>query len=55
LKNDEVVTAGGRVLTITALEKDILSAQKKVYQAIDSISWPDLFYRTDIGHHAIVQ
>ena len=52
LKNGEVVTAGGRVLTVTALEKDILSAQKKVYQAVNSISWPDLFYRTDIGSHA---
>ncbi len=40
---------GGRVLGVTALGSDIKEAQKKAYQAVDKISWPEGFYRRDIG------
>ena len=54
-KNDdgEIVNIGGRVLGVTALGRDVGEAQKKAYSAIEKISWPDGFYRTDIGWRAV--
>ena len=54
-QNGDIVTAGGRVLCVTALGKDVTSAQKNVYQAIKKINWDGMFYRHDIGHHAIAR
>ena len=51
--NGEVVTAGGRVLCVTALGEDIATAQEHAYTAIRNISWQDMYYRTDIGYRAI--
>lgn len=51
--NGQTVTQGGRVLCVTALGDDIADAQRKAYQAVSQINWPDAFYRTDIGHRAI--
>ncbi|MBT3306224.1 MAG: phosphoribosylamine--glycine ligase [Alphaproteobacteria bacterium] len=48
-----VVAAGGRVLGITALGKTIKAAQKRAYEAVDLIDWPDGFCRRDIGWRAI--
>jgi len=42
-------TAGGRVLGVTATDKDLPSAIKKVYSEIDKIDFKDMFYRKDIG------
>lgn len=39
----------GWVMHITAEDKDITRAQKKVYSIIDKIILPGMFYRTDIG------
>jgi len=49
----KVVTAGGRVLGVTALGKDISEARIKAYSAIKKISWDGLHYRTDIGYRAL--
>lgn len=49
LKNGEVVTAGGRVLGVTALGEDMPRALDKAYEAADKISWEGSFYRRDIG------
>lgn len=49
----EVVTAGGRVLCVTALGGDVAEAQRAVYAAVDRISWADVHYRRDIGHRAL--
>jgi phosphoribosylamine--glycine ligase len=48
-----VVTAGGRVLCVTALGKSVSQAQQSAYQAVAKISWDGMFYRKDIGHRAI--
>ena len=45
-----VVTNGGRVLSITALGKDLQEARQKAYQAVKLITWPDCYYRKDIGY-----
>ncbi|MEK9672360.1 MAG: phosphoribosylamine--glycine ligase [Rhodospirillaceae bacterium] len=50
---DRVLATGGRVLGVTALGKDVKEAQKRAYQAVDSIDWPDGFCRRDIGWRAV--
>ncbi len=52
-KNRRTVTAGGRVLGITAIGSDVGKAIEKAYQAIDVIHWPGCYYRRDIGHRAL--
>jgi len=53
LKDGKVVTSGGRVLCATALADTVAEAQAKAYDAINKISWQDMFYRTDIAYRAI--
>ena len=52
LKNKKIVTAGGRVLGITAIGDDLDKAIKKAYDTVAMIKWPGSFYRTDIGAKA---
>ena len=49
LKDGKLVTNGGRVLGVVAKGKTVDDARKKVYAAIDNISWEGMSYRTDIG------
>ena len=49
----EVVTAGGRVLCVTALGDTVRGAQKLAYDAIDKINFDGMQYRKDIGYRAI--
>ena len=53
LKNGDVVTAGGRVLGVTALGKDIKAAQDNAYEAVKKIDFEGMYYRKDIGNKAI--
>ena len=53
LKQKKVVTAGGRVLGVTALGKDLQEAQKKAYEAAGKISFDGAYYRRDIGWRAL--
>ena len=46
------VTAGGRVLDVTALGPDLADARRRAYQAVDAISWPGMQYRRDIAEGA---
>ncbi|MBP9722395.1 MAG: phosphoribosylamine--glycine ligase [Gammaproteobacteria bacterium] len=46
-------TNGGRVLTVTQLADNINNAQDLAYKYIHNISWPSMFYRTDIGAQAV--
>ena len=52
LKNGEVVTAGGRVLGVTALGQDISEAKLKAYQAVKLIRWDGSWCRKDISDKA---
>ena len=45
----EVVTAGGRVLTVVATAPSLLEARNKVYSAVRRIHFTKLHYRTDIA------
>ncbi len=52
-KGRQIVTAGGRVLGVTAIGKDLPDAIAKAYRAVGHISWDGCYYRTDIGHKAL--
>jgi phosphoribosylamine--glycine ligase len=45
----EVVTSGGRVLTVAAKGKDLKEAREKVYKNITRISFAGAYYRRDIA------
>ncbi|NCD09036.1 MAG: phosphoribosylamine--glycine ligase [Negativicutes bacterium] len=49
----EIVTAGGRVLGITAIGKDIRAAKDKAYAAVEHIKFTDAHYRHDIAWRAL--
>ena len=55
LKDGAVVTSGGRVLCVCALGKEVADARRRAYQAVEKISWKDVYYRRDIGHRAIAR
>jgi phosphoribosylamine---glycine ligase len=48
-----ILADGGRVLGVTARDKDIRQAQTRAYAAIDKIDWPGGFCRRDIGWRAL--
>ena len=54
-KDGDVVTNGGRVLCACALGDSVTDAQTKAYEIVNSISWKDVYFRTDIGHRAIAR
>jgi phosphoribosylamine--glycine ligase len=51
--NGMIVTSGGRVLCVCALGDDVSAARDRAYACVDTIHWPDAFFRTDIGHRAL--
>jgi phosphoribosylamine--glycine ligase len=53
-ENGTYRTNGGRVLNITALGKTLREAKDKVYQAIENVSFSGAYYRSDIGHRALI-
>ena len=52
-KEGNIITAGGRVLGITALGDDISTAVENAYIALEKISWKDACYRKDIAHRVL--
>ena len=54
-ENGKLLATGGRVLNVTATGRDVAEAQKRAYQAVDRIRWPDGFCRRDIGWRAIAR
>jgi phosphoribosylamine---glycine ligase len=50
---DRILANGGRVLDVSALGKTVGEAQRRAYQAVDRIVWPDGFCRRDIGFRAV--
>ena len=49
-----LVATGGRVLSVTATGQNVRDAAHKAYGAIDDVDWDGGFFRTDIGHRAIM-
>ena len=50
LKDNKIVTSGGRVLGVTAIGENFSSAIDLVYGAIDFIQFEGIYYRKDIGY-----
>ena len=46
---DKILTAGGRVLNVTAIGKSLEEARTKVYESIKKIHFEGMHYRKDIG------
>lgn len=53
LKEGQVVTAGGRVLSVSAFGEDIKQAQVRAYDIMKKITFKDAYYRKDIANKAI--
>jgi phosphoribosylamine--glycine ligase len=51
----EVLSAGGRVLAVTALGPDVATAQRRAYGAVRRADWGQAHYRTDIGWRAVAR
>jgi phosphoribosylamine--glycine ligase len=50
---ERILVNGGRVLNVTATGGTVAEAQRRAYQAVDRVRWPDGFCRRDIGWQAI--
>lgn len=53
LSGNQIVTAGGRVLGVTAVGKNIREAKDKAYEAVEKISFTGVHYRNDIAWRAL--
>ncbi|GHU22630.1 phosphoribosylamine--glycine ligase [Betaproteobacteria bacterium] len=53
--NDKIVTAGGRVLCVTAIGTTLRSAQDKAYALAQAINFDGKQYRSDIGYRALAR
>lgn len=52
-EGNKLLTAGGRVLNVTATGKDLADARDKAYAAISHIRFDGMQFRTDIGAKAL--
>lgn len=55
IKDGHVVTAGGRVLDVTALGDSIAKAKLNAYRAVKCIRWPGAWCRKDISDKALAK
>ncbi len=53
LKDGRLVTDGGRVLGVTAWDRDLRKALDRVYQVCDKIEFEGCYFRRDIAHRAL--
>jgi len=53
LKDGNLVTAGGRVLAVSAAAPDLKTALDRIYDRMKTISFENMQYRRDIGHRAL--
>jgi phosphoribosylamine--glycine ligase len=53
IKDDKVVTSGGRVLCVTALGDTVKFAQQQAYKVLNEIKFDGEQHRTDIGYRAV--
>lgn len=53
VRGSDIVTAGGRVLTVVGRGDDYAAAIAQAYAAVDRIQFDGLQFRRDIGHRAL--
>ena len=54
LDDGQLVTAGGRVLTIVGMANTPEKAIAKAYEGVQAISFQGMYYRKDIGRKCLV-
>jgi phosphoribosylamine---glycine ligase len=52
-QDGQLVTAGGRVLCVTALGDTVSAAQRRAYEGVAQVDFPGMLFRRDIGHRAL--
>ena len=50
---ENIVTAGGRVLCVTAVAGELSDAIQRAYQGVSAIRFADAHFRSDIGYRAL--
>ncbi len=55
VSDGQLVSAGGRVLNVTARGDTLREAHDRAYAMLAAIDWPDGFWRSDIGHRALTR
>ena len=53
LKDGKVVTNGGRILSVTAIRENLISALEQARKGLAAIKFEGAVYRKDIGFRAI--
>ena len=53
LEREQLLTSGGRVLAVTAVDQTLPSSLERAYDAIGQISFAGIHYRRDIGARAL--
>ena len=53
MEGEELVSAGGRVLSVCALASDLRGALERAYAAVGAVDWPGKVYRHDIGRRLL--
>ncbi|MCQ0987835.1 phosphoribosylamine--glycine ligase [Jiella marina] len=54
LDGEKLLATGGRVLNVTATGDSVREAAKRAYDAVSDVEWDQGFFRSDIGHRAIM-
>jgi phosphoribosylamine--glycine ligase len=54
-ENGRLLADGGRVLNVTATGRTVAEAQRRAYEAAETIDWPEGFFRRDIGWRAVAR
>ena len=55
MEDGNLLTAGGRVLGVTAVAKDLPQAIQRAYDAAGKIHFDNMHFRRDIGKRALEQ
>ncbi len=53
LKDEQVITNGGRVLCACGMGDTVADAQKAAYEIVSKIHWDNVYFRKDIGFKAL--
>lgn len=54
-QGERLVTAGGRVMAVTAVGPDLPSALQRAYTGVEMVTFDGMHYRRDIGQHVLVE
>ncbi|MCX6146923.1 MAG: phosphoribosylamine--glycine ligase [Candidatus Kapabacteria bacterium] len=52
-ENNTIVSNGGRVLAVTAIENNLQNAIDSAYQLVNKVSFENMYYRKDIGKKGV--